>query len=65
MSAANDNAAKMISELSVRFNRVRQAAITQEITEVSAGAKAQLRKERSERRSRLRNKRLRFVAAVA
>lgn len=46
MSAANDNAAKMISELSVRFNRVRQAAITQEITEVSAGAKAQLRKRK-------------------
>lgn len=46
MSAANDNAAKMIAELSVRYNRVRQAAITQEITEVSAGAKSQLRKRR-------------------
>lgn len=49
MSAANDNAAKMLAELSVSFNRVRQAAITQEITEVSAGAKAQRRKRKKRR----------------
>ena len=41
MNAANDNAEKLLSELSVLYNRVRQSAITQEITEVSSGAKAQ------------------------
>ena len=40
MKSANDNAAEIINELSIEYNRVRQAAITQEITEVSAGAKA-------------------------
>ena len=43
MQSANQNAEKILDELSVRYNRVRQAAITQEITEVSAGAKAQKR----------------------
>lgn len=41
MQSANDNAADIIRELSIEYNRVRQAAITQEITEVVAGAKAQ------------------------
>lgn len=41
MQSANDNAAAIIRELSIEYNRVRQAAITQEITEVVAGAKAQ------------------------
>ena len=40
MSAANDNADQMIRDLSIQFNRVRQAAITQEITEVVSGAQA-------------------------
>lgn len=44
MNSANENAEKILNELSVQYNRVRQAAITQEITEVSAGAKAQKRK---------------------
>ena len=44
MNSANQNAEKLLGELSVQYNRVRQAAITQEITEVSAGAKAQKRK---------------------
>lgn len=44
MDAANRNADKILSALSVQYNRVRQAAITQEITEISAGAKAQKRK---------------------
>lgn len=50
MSSANDNAQKIISELSVQYNRLRQADITREITEVSAGARAQKikRKEREE-----------------
>ena len=48
MKAANDNAEKLISELSVQYNRMRQAAITQEITEVAAGARAQLKKREGE-----------------
>ena len=44
MNSANENAEKILNELSIQYNRVRQAAITQEITEVSAGAKAQKRK---------------------
>ena len=40
MDAANKNAAEMIRELNTRYNRERQAAITQEITEVVSGAKA-------------------------
>ncbi len=41
MDSANTNAEELLSELGVEYNRVRQAAITQEITEVAAGAKAQ------------------------
>ncbi len=44
MDSANRNAEKLLSELSVQYNRSRQAAITQEITEISSGAKAQKRK---------------------
>lgn len=44
MQAANDSAQAMIHGLSIEYNRVRQAAITQEITEVISGAKAQKRK---------------------
>ena len=45
MDSANQNAEKLMGELSLQYNRVRQAAITQEITEVSAGAKAQRQKK--------------------
>ena len=45
MKAANDNAEKLMNELSVQYNRLRQAAITGEITEVAAGARAQLKKK--------------------
>lgn len=48
MGSANRNAEKLLGELSLQYNRVRQAAITQEITEVSAGAKAQRRKHGKE-----------------
>ena len=41
MDNANQNAEELLGELSLQYNRVRQAAITQEITEVSAGARAQ------------------------
>lgn len=44
MRSANQNAEKILADLSIQYNRLRQAAITQEITEVSAGAKAQRRK---------------------
>ncbi len=40
MDTANKNAQTMIHDLSVLFNRERQAKITQEITEVVSGAKA-------------------------
>ena len=48
MDSANKNAKKMLDMLSVQYNRVRQAAITQEITEVSSGAKAQKQKHDKE-----------------
>lgn len=38
MDAATQNAQEMIDDLSLQFNRARQAAITQEITEIVAGA---------------------------
>jgi len=40
MSAATDRADEMIDELTLKFNRTRQAAITKEINEVVAGADA-------------------------
>lgn len=40
MSSATDNAGKMIGELTLTANRVRQAAITTEILEIVAGAEA-------------------------
>lgn len=40
MDAASKNAGEMIDSLSLHYNRARQAAITQEITEIVAGAEA-------------------------
>ena len=40
MSAANKNASEMIDTLMLRYNRARQAVITQEITEIVSGAEA-------------------------
>lgn len=40
MQTATDNADKVIEDLTKLYNRVRQAAITQEITEIVAGANA-------------------------
>lgn len=40
MQAATDAGQEMLHDLSIQYNRVRQAKITQEITEVAAGAKA-------------------------
>lgn len=44
MDAATTSARKMLKELSIEYNRARQAAITQELTEVISGAKAQKKK---------------------
>ncbi len=41
MESASDNASEMISDLSLLYNRARQASITQEITEIVGGAAAQ------------------------
>lgn len=38
MDAATSNAEDMIADLSLKFNQARQAAITQEITEIVAGS---------------------------
>lgn len=40
MDAASKNASEMIEDLSLKYNRARQGAITQEITEIVAGAEA-------------------------
>ena len=47
MDAATKNAKEILDTLSIEYNRVRQAAITQEITEVIAGAKSQKRKKKA------------------
>lgn len=44
MDSANRNAQKLLDELSVQYNHIRQGAITQEITEVSSGAKSMKKK---------------------
>ena len=46
MQSATDSAKNIIKELSLQYNRARQAAITQELTEVVSGAKAQRRKRK-------------------
>lgn len=48
MDAANQNAEELLGTLSLQYNQVRQAAITQEITELSAGSAAQRKKNRKE-----------------
>lgn len=40
MNAANKNAGELIDDLVLHYNRARQAAITQEITEIVSGAEA-------------------------
>ena len=41
MEAASDNAKEMLRSLSLTYNRARQSAITQEITEIASGAQIQ------------------------
>ena len=40
MDSATSNAEEMIAELSLAYNRARQGAITQELTEIISGAEA-------------------------
>jgi F-type H+-transporting ATPase subunit gamma len=40
MESATDNAEELISELTLHYNRARQAAITKEISEIVGGAEA-------------------------
>jgi F-type H+-transporting ATPase subunit gamma len=40
MKSATDNASELIDGLTLSYNRARQAAITQEITEIVGGAAA-------------------------
>ncbi|MBR6473775.1 MAG: ATP synthase F1 subunit gamma [Firmicutes bacterium] len=51
MDAANNNAEELLTSLNLEYNHVRQSAITQEITEVSAGSRGQKKskKKREER----------------
>lgn len=45
MQSATDSAKDIISDLTLSYNRARQGAITQEITEIAAGANAQKKNE--------------------
>lgn len=48
MDSANRNAQKLLDELAAQYNHIRQSAITQEITEISSGAKSmKMRSQRS------------------
>lgn len=51
MKSASDNADKILKDLKIQYNKVRQSAITGEITEISAGAKAQKNKSEIRRNS--------------
>ena len=46
MQSATDSAKDMLAKLAIEYNRVRQGAITQQITEVIGGAKAQKKKKK-------------------
>lgn len=47
MDSANRNAQELLDKLSVQYNHIRQSAITQEITEVSSGAKSMRNKNKT------------------
>ncbi|MCR4697476.1 MAG: ATP synthase F1 subunit gamma [Lachnospiraceae bacterium] len=47
MESANRNAEELIDKLTIEYNHTRQAHITQEITEISAGARAKRKKMKS------------------
>ena len=45
MEAATNNADELLHDLNIMYNRARQAAITQEITEVCSGAREKKKKK--------------------
>ena len=47
MASASRNAEGMLRDLKMRYNRVRQDAITREMIEVSSGARSQKRKKKT------------------
>lgn len=55
MDAANRNAEKLLDEMKREYNHLRQNAITNEITEVSAGAKYHKLKREQKAKERLKN----------
>lgn len=57
MDAANRNAQKLLDEMKLEYNHLRQDAITSEITEVSAGAKYHRLKREQKAKNRLMNNR--------
>jgi F-type H+-transporting ATPase subunit gamma len=46
MDAANDNASELLASLELEYNHIRQNAITQEITEISSGARSLKKKKK-------------------
>lgn len=52
MEAATNNADQLLHDLQIMYNRARQAAITQEITEVCSGARAQKKKVKKAKKER-------------
>ena len=46
MHTATENADELMGDLQIEYNRVRQSAVTQEITEVASGARAQKKKKK-------------------
>ena len=53
MDAANKNGSELVQELSIQYNRERQAQITQEITEVCAGAKARALQQKKHKKKNM------------
>jgi F-type H+-transporting ATPase subunit gamma len=49
MKAASDNAKKVIEDLQLTYNKARQAAITKELSEIVAGAAAQVQRSQPPR----------------
>ena len=54
MDAATSNAEEMIEDLTLLYNRARQGSITQELTEIIAGANKQIKSRKDERNGRFR-----------
>ena len=46
MDSANENASELLANLELEYNHLRQNAITQEITEISSGARSLKKKKR-------------------